>query len=98
MFCPSSHPVLLQRGQRLVDAVDELVDVLKVFCHLCGEHHVYDGLTQCTVLIPKERERQRGGEEKEREREEQRERSRETNRREKERERVRKKEKKRTRG
>lgn len=41
----SSHPVLLQSGQRLVDAVHEFVDVFKVFGHLGRQHHVDDGLS-----------------------------------------------------
>lgn len=36
----------------LVDAVDELADMLKVAGHLGGEHHVDDGLAQRSELIP----------------------------------------------
>lgn len=40
-----SHPILLQSSQWFVDAVDKLVDMLKVFGHLSCEHHVNDGLS-----------------------------------------------------
>lgn len=36
----------------LVDAVDKLADMLKVSGHLCGQHHVNDGLSQSSELIP----------------------------------------------
>lgn len=36
----------------LVDAVDKLADMLKVSGHLCGQHHVNDGLSQGSELIP----------------------------------------------
>lgn len=58
----SAHPVLLQSGQRLVDAVDKLVDVFKVLGHLCCEHHINDGLPECSILVPGEEWRWREGE------------------------------------
>lgn len=39
------HPVLLQSGQWLVDAVDKFVDMFKVLGHLCCEHHINDSLS-----------------------------------------------------
>lgn len=50
---PDKHPypILLQGCQGLIDAVDELVDVLKVFGHLGGQDHVNDGLPECAVLV-----------------------------------------------
>ena len=43
---------LLDSSHGLVDAVDKLVDVLKVPGHLGGQHHVYDGLPQGPELGP----------------------------------------------
>ena len=45
----------------LVDAVDELADMLKVPRHLRGQHHVDDGLPQCSELIPEEHEEDKEG-------------------------------------
>lgn len=59
-----AHPILLQSGQWLVDAVDKLVDMFKVLGHLCGEHHVNDGLSECSILIPGEECKQRDRDEK----------------------------------
>lgn len=42
---------LFDGSHRLVDAVDELADMLKVSGHLCGQHHVNDGLSQGPELI-----------------------------------------------
>lgn len=47
-----SHPIFLQGSKRFVDAVDEFVDVFKVFGHFSGENHVDDGLPQRPVLVP----------------------------------------------
>lgn len=44
--------VYFQRRQGLVDAVDKLVDVLEMLCHLCGQDHVNDSLAQRPVIIP----------------------------------------------
>lgn len=55
----SSHPVLLQGSQRLVDAVDKFVDMFKVLGHLGGKHHVNDCLAELSILIPGGRDRQR---------------------------------------
>lgn len=49
---------LFYGSHRLVDAVHKLVDVLKVSGHLCGQHHVNDGLTQCSELRPVSKEQQ----------------------------------------
>lgn len=46
---------LLDGGHRLVDAVHELADVLKVPGHLRGQHHVDDRLPQRSELIPASR-------------------------------------------
>lgn len=47
-----THAAFLDGRHRLVDAVDELADMLKVSGHLCGEHHVNNGLPQCPELVP----------------------------------------------
>lgn len=49
------YPILLQGCQGLIDAVDELVDMLKVLGHLGGQDHVDDGLPECAVLVSTER-------------------------------------------
>lgn len=46
-----SYPILFQGCQGFIDAVDKLVDMLKVLGHLGGQDHVDDGLPECAVLV-----------------------------------------------
>lgn len=56
--CSSTHTRagLFDGRHRLVDAVDELADVLEVSRHLCGQHHVDNRLPKRPELIPVRRE------------------------------------------
>lgn len=52
LFVFKAHPILLQSGQWLVDAVDKLVDMFKVLGHLCCENHINDSLSECSIFVP----------------------------------------------
>lgn len=43
---------LLYGSHWLVDTIHKFADVFKVSGHLCGQHHVYDGLSQRSELSP----------------------------------------------